>query len=283
MTWMIWALLSAVSTAAERAANRFSLANKEQYFDYMLAYNLGALVCVTLVTATSTQGFDLPADPMTILWLMTSGLLWFFGCVYSFKADQHSEVSVTALISQLKILFMFVAGIWIFGESMSGLKFVGLLLILGGLALRLQVKGAFNKGTVFKTLAVVITSGATLVDKSLSTKVSPGILAIAGYLLPFIFSIFVGRKFLHSFWDYLLSLQFRPLLIGVLSGVAHYALIRSFVGGPLSAVIPIYYLHIVFTFLLGVLFLNEKKDLARKSVAAALVTLGAVAVKLAGK
>lgn len=281
MTWMLWAVLSAISTAAERAANRFILSNRSHYVDYMIAYNLGAMIFVTI--AGSLEGFQIPSDSATLGWLSLSGFLWFFGCVYSFKADQSAEVSLTALISQLKLLFMFVAGVWLFNEAISAPKFFGVILILIGLIIRLQIKGSFNRGTVFKFLAVVITSGATLVDKSLSSVVSAGTLAIAGYLLPLVFSIFMGRAHLPSFSQYLRHERFRPLLIGALSGVAHYSIIKAFTTGPLSAVIPIYYLHIVFVFIIGVLFLNERKDLPRKALAALLVVIGAIIIRSSAK
>ncbi len=278
MSWLLWAVLSAICTALERAANRFSLANRSRYVDYMLAYNIGAILFVTF--AGSLEGFQLPNNATQVGWLAVSGLLWFFGCVYSFKADQSAEVSLTALVSQMKLLFMFVAGVWIFNETISFSKFLGVILVLIGLIVRLQVRGSFNRGTVFKTLAVIITSGATLIDKSLSQSVSAGTLAIGGYLLPLVFTVIMARKHLSSFVDYCQKEKLRPLLIGVLSGIAHFALIKAFTGGPLSVVIPIYYLHIVFVFMIGILFLNERQHLKRKVLAALFVVAGAIIIRL---
>jgi drug/metabolite transporter (DMT)-like permease len=278
LNWLVWLFLAIVAIAVEKCLNRYYLSNTNNHWEYMIGYNLGALLLLLVFILCTSISFTFNGFYITLL--IVSGCMWFLLCLFAFKADQFAEVTFTSLISQFQFILVSIGGILFFKEVITVNKTLGTLLILAGLVILIRKKDIlYNRGIIYKFIAVFSLSVALLLDKKIVSFYEPIIIAVSGYVLPMILSVGLKPSMVIPSWQLAKKLKFKNILLGALGCFGYFALISAFKNTPISIIYPLFQLHVVLTIFLGVIFLKEKKDLQRKVLAALAILAGSIVLK----
>lgn len=280
MSWIIWTTIAMALTSTEQVLNRRILSRNTGHWEYLVGYNAGAMIALVLICVMFSQRLgSIPAAAVPLLLL--SGLLWFVGCYFSFKADQRVEVSATSLVGQVQLVLVFLGGIFLLGESISFTKIAGSLCVVLGIAfLGDSLRGVCRRGLFFKVIAASAIAGALLVDKRLSGIVSPIVISVFGYLIPTAIAVGVRPGRIGAVIRSSRDMHFSNVALGMVGALAYYSLLRAFVVQEVSTAFPIYQGYLLLTILAAHFFLREQGRLEVKLVAAATVVLGAACLSV---
>ncbi|MBI4406064.1 MAG: EamA family transporter [Deltaproteobacteria bacterium] len=271
MPWILWLLIAIFGAAIERICNRYVIFKSGKEWEYMLGYNIGAMV---LLAALMGKGFGrIEAWILGLLFL--SGCFWFVYCWLSFKADRFVEVTVTSILSQLQVVFVCLGGIVFFEEKLAAIQWTGIIVVLLGLCILIQPRQVtLSKGVYYKLISTVAMSAALLFDKKLISVCDPAVVALSGFLIPTLIAITCHPKNVGAASRFIFESRFLNVLMGALAALTYYSIVKAFSVAPISIVFSIFQLSVVLTVLLGILFLHEKDRIMAKLAAAVMVALG---------
>ncbi len=273
---MNWYSLAIISVVLLAIANLFQRALMEDAESSTISYSLVfQLACGALVgVAAGLHGFSLPPMPRLIPNFILTGVLYGTGTLLLLKALQRAEVSEVTVLKSSSGLWTIAVATLFFGESLTALNIVGIVLIFvsvvivvyGRNALRFGREGlyalgaAFCYGTAFANDAFILRYADAL---SYTT---------AAFLLPAIFIFLIRPRVVFE-----LKPLARPatvvkmIFLAVTYSASAILLYLAYQrGGAISRLAPINQSVIVLTVMLGAVFLNERDRLWKK-VAAALV------------
>jgi uncharacterized membrane protein len=275
MHWQWMVLIAVLAASFEKIFNRLFLADGDAHWEYLVGYNIGALLLLFGITS-SIQTSDLSGSmPLLIL----SGVLWFLACYLSFRADQLVEVGLTSFLTQIHIVLVFIGGWLLLGEGLTIEKASGALLIVMGLMGRGIWNIGSKRGAIYKLLSVGFMSAALLADKVLSNRVDTALIAIFGFGVPLLLAVLIAPKKVQRAFDFSKKLYFGNVAMGALGCVSYYFLIKAMITAPVSVVVGLFQTKLLVTIVLAHLILGENEKFFSRSVAAAIVVLGAVVMQ----
>lgn len=252
--------------------------DKSNPYSYTIVFHflLGFLVLITGLIRGSN--FSLFSGNVYILFLAAA--LWGICQVFLFKALQLVEASELTIMSGLRVVITILASIFFLNQVFTGLNILGTLLILASTFLVAKFGKGFklNKGLGY-TLAMTFFGGLAIVADSANVQ-HYDVLAYSTYsnFLSGLFILAFYSKSLQQ-WKHFLQPNFLvkmlPLAVFSASQGVLYLLALSY-GGNTAQVGTIRQASVIVTVLLAVIFLKERNDLARKFVAAILVTVGVI-------
>lgn len=192
-----------------------------------------------------------------------------------FYLRKHVEVSQLQPVMQSGLVAGFAASIIILGEPLTGKKFLGTLIILGGvLLINLDKKLNVNKYAFFAIAISSALSVAGVVDKVASPHFPLFFYAMMIWILPLAYiAIPVKRT---EITTAVRGGTWRIPLLASLNALSLVFLVRALQLGEASSVIPVMATVSVATVLGGVVILKERKDWPIKLLAGLLVTLGII-------
>ncbi len=274
MIWTGWIALAIIAAASEKCLNRFFLADGTDYWGYLIGYNIGAILFVLGFSGLPSLPHDSSQYPL----LGISGFLWLMVCVFTFKADQYAEVSVTSVISRLQLILICLGGMFFFGEKISNLGFVGLLLISFGLILlgfrKKMTSFRANPGVTYKLLSVAVISAVFLIDKGLIQHIDAKTITFFGYATPLLFALISSPKRVLPALRLTRKLKFMNMGLGALSCLSYYGLVQAMKSAPISLVVPLFQLELVLVLIAGYFILNERDGFFKKLAASVVILIG---------
>jgi transporter family protein len=277
MSWVIWIIIAIFSASLEKCLNRLFLSKSSQEWEYMLGYNIGALLLLISVTLSEIGSIGLTSN---LCLLILSGAIWFISCLYTFKADRFAEVSLTSIISQLQVALVCFGGIVFFGESLTYVQVLGVALVVMGLCFLFHKSGwKFNLGIFYKLISVTAMTCALLLDKYLVSIYDGSIVAISGFLVPSVIIMVLQPKKVVAGIKFVFEHRFYNIAIGILGGLGYLALLKAMALAPLAVVFPAFQINIILTVLLGIWLLKEKEHIIPKIISAIIVLLGTILLK----
>lgn len=273
MTWWIWLTVAVLLTSIEQVLNRVSLSKHPQHWEYLLGYNAGALLTIVLLLRPDFSEVTLTSLPLLLL----SGAAWFMACLFGFKADEHVEVSSTALMTQLQLVLVFLGGLYFFSESASYLKLAGVGLVLFGVSLYGgTLRHAHRLGIFFKMIGVTAMGSALLFDKRLTQLTDAAVIPTFGFMIPMVLAVTLKPHRLVESLEFTRKLRFVNVALGAIGALAYYSLIRAFAVADISTVYPLYQLNLLLTLLIGHYLLSDRGSITVKLAGSAVIILGSL-------
>ncbi len=204
--------------------------------------------------------------------------------VTNVKALQYLEASVFSILYNLRIILTTVLGILFLGESTELLRILGGVIILLAIITVKQRSSHKNnsKGVWWAIAAVVALSFLNLTEKTLVNSIGfldyfP-IAAVLAAVVMWGYLIASKRKI-----DKKLLLQPKMLQLMVLRALSGYGFSLALAAGALISVANyISGMGVIFTVLLGVIWLRERDYLFRKILATVVAVVGLTFVLLSG-
>lgn len=132
MSWLTWALLSAVFAAATAILAKIGVAGIDSNFATAIRTSVVLLFTWLIAFGTSKVGSFHVASGKTWLFLVLSGLATGVSWLCYFRALQLGPASRVAPIDKLSVALVILFGILFLGEKLTFGKGVGGLLIVAG-------------------------------------------------------------------------------------------------------------------------------------------------------
>jgi uncharacterized membrane protein len=243
------------------------------------------------------EPYVLSMSIVSILVMIVSGILYMGAMLFYLQAIQSAEASVVAPLFQTSILFTFILGYLILGETLSGINAIGAVLIVFG-SITLSLDASFHFGKLkMKTLVsmlicTLILAFSTVIFKYFAiqeqfwgttfwTYVGEAIFGIGILLVPRYFKQF--SLLLKTNTKALLAVNGSNELINLGGGLGvRFASLLA----PVVIISAISSTTTLFVFIFGIIltiflpkFAREdlsKRNLIQKGIAAVLVTIGVI-------
>ncbi len=251
----------------------------------LLINAFASLFCIFMVIEDiSSQRFAISYMGLDWFLLVAGSIITAFAFYGQFIALEHLPASEQALLSRASILTSTFGGILLLGETTSGIKLVGIFLVLLGIIISSIRKGKFvyNKWVFVQLITSIGFGLSVLLDKVVSPHFSSGI-----YLFVSVFITSLGLLLLAK-WKNVLKNIFSfnkgyyvfALFASFLFITAYYVVISVYgLGGDVVIVTALTQIKLPLIVLGGYYIYNEKNDLPQKILGIISVLVGIVLLK----
>lgn len=225
----------------------------------------------------------LPQDPKIYLLLGLSIIFYTISDRLNTTVRSGIEASTFSVINQLSTVFMIVAGVLFFKELFVLNKFLGAALIVFSNVLIFfkKGKGKPNKYVVLGILANICFSIALFLDVNNSDNFNLPIYVATtlGFPIILIF-IFERIKFSDIKEEYKNGNKKAIWITSITWSLSILAQLRAYQLGEVSIVAPLCALSVILNVIVGYIFLKEKDNMLKKIIAAILIILGVILIKV---
>ncbi|XLQ19697.1 MAG: GRP family sugar transporter [Candidatus Moraniibacteriota bacterium] len=221
----------------------------------------------------------LPMDWTIYAWLVLAILFYTVNDRFKAVGFKHLDVSEVSVLTQLSKVFLMLYGVFIFKEYVSLENAIGaILIILGGIIITFK-KGVFvfNKYVVLLIVAALAMATALSIDVAISKHFNLALYLLVTFALPAVIVFVVERKDIHNLKkEYNLNkdTQKHYFITGISFAFAILFYLMALRQGQVSVVAPLSSVVVALNVLVGYLFLKEKNDPIKRSIAAILVIIG---------
>jgi bacterial/archaeal transporter family protein len=132
MTWIFWALLSALFAAATALLAKVGVEHIDSNLATAIRTTVVLIFTWTIALSLNAHHGISAINRQSWLFLVLSGLCTGLSWLCYFRALQIGPVSGVAPIDKLSVAIVILAGWLFFGESMSPMKITGGLLVTAG-------------------------------------------------------------------------------------------------------------------------------------------------------
>lgn len=224
----------------------------------------------------------LPQNKLVYLFLTLACIFYALSDRLSTTARKGIEGSTFGMIKQLSTVFMIFAGLLFFKEKFIITKFIGAILIVFGNIFVFYKRGAFNNKYIFiGLLASICATIALFIDVSYSREFNLPIYIAFTLIVPSILIFLFERV---SFKD--LKSEFnnsnRTILmtICISNALTNILKLLAYKLGEVSIVAPLCSLTIILNVIFGYICLKERNNLSKKIIAALVIILGIILIRL---
>lgn len=275
--WLLFAIIAAISGGARSLLHR-AVMKTEDALSYAFVENaITAAVFIPLLTIE----FSLPGQIEAWALVLLSAFLWSIIALVSMKSYKHSEVSIREPVSHSRIIIVFFLSVFLLSEAVMAEKIAGTLLIFAGMIIityeRKDRLGKLkDRGVQLTLVASILMALVTIVDKYGLNYFAPGTYGFIVYVIPAaILGIFASRKMkgianlAHNKGIYVLAAI-------ILGAVFYYFNLKALEAAEASIVFPVIRMSTMVAVLGGIIFLGERKDIAKKLASTIIIIAGAV-------
>jgi drug/metabolite transporter (DMT)-like permease len=231
-----------------------------------------------------SKNFLVSFDGFDWLLLIAAGIITTFAFYGQFLALEHLPASEQALLSRVSLLTSTLGGILLLGETTSGIKLVGIVLVLIGIIVSSirQGKFVYNKWVFVQIFTSMGFGLSILIDKVVSPHFSSGI-----YVFISAFTTALGllllaksKNVLKGMFSFKKSYYGFALLASFLAISAYYVVIRVYgMGGNVVIVTALTQIKLPLIIFGGYYIYGEKNDLPQKIIGVITVLAGIILLK----
>lgn len=218
------------------------------------------------------------------LLLIISTFLSVFAFWGLFTSLQNLPVSEQILLSRASVLTYTLGGILLLGENVTGIKALGLLIILLGIIISSIRKGkfVFNKWAIIQVISSIGFGFTVIIDNVISQNFSSGIYVLIQVFTSMLGLIILGYLLKEFPTKEKLSSKYIgvSLLAGLVSILGYFFVIKSYsLGGFVSISGAIGQIKIPIAVLGGYFIYKERENLLPKIIGAVTVIIGLILIK----
>ena len=228
-------------------------------------------------------GMKLSENKLVYLFLTLACIFYALSDRLSNEARKGIEASTFGMIKQLSTVLMIFAGLIFFKEKFIITKFVGAIIIILSNILVFYKKGALknDKYVWIGLLASMCSAIALFIDVSYSGQFNLPIYCAFTIGVPSILIFIFERISIKELKEELNKSNKKIVLTVCITNVLSILIkLSAYELGKVTIVAPLCSLTIILNVIVGYIFLKEKKDLLKKFIAATLIVLGIILIKL---
>ena len=224
-----------------------------------------------------------PSDYRTYLLLGIACVFYAITDRVNTTARRGLDVSTYSILGQLSTVFLIAWGIIFFKEAIVIKKMIGALLILIGNVIVLYRKGKFelNKYVVFSLLGNLAMSIGVSVDVGISDQFNMPIYVALTLIVPSLILLLVDKVKISNVIDEFKNGNKKSIvLVGCTWGIMIITMLRAYQFGSVTTIAPIASITTILNVFVAYFYLKEKNSLLKKVLAALIVILGIVLIKV---
>jgi len=261
----------------------YKIATKSSKNDGALTILLQFLSGLIVLLFVPLFKLQFPSDIKTYIFLGIACIFYAITDRVNTTARRGLDVSTYSILGQLSTVFLIVWGIIFFKETVVLKKIIGALLILIGNVIVLYRKGKFelNRYVVYSLLGNLAMSIGVSVDVGISDKFNMPIYAASTLIIPSLILFLVDKvKTSDVVSEYKNGNKNAILLVSGSWGIMIIAMLRAYQFGSVTTIAPICSITTIINVFVAYFLLKEKNSLMKKVIAALIVILGIVLIKI---
>ena len=252
---------------------------KDGALTILLQFLSGAL---TLVLAPF-YAFQFPSEPTVYIFLALACIFYAASDRINTTARRGLESSVFSILEQLSTVFVITWGILFFKEAVVLKKILGALLIIAGNVFVIYRKGKFklNKYIILSILGNLALSIGMSIDVGISDHFNVPIYVAITLIVPSLILLIAERvnpkdiikEFKHGN-------KWAIMMVGLTWGTAMLLRLRAYQFGDITTIAPLCAIKTILNVFAAYFFLKERDSLPKKIIAAIIVILGIIIIKI---
>lgn len=285
MGWFLFAASGvALFTALDLLQRKMSIAVKFPRA-MSVVFNLWAagLTLILFLLVGGYKNLSFPRDPKDWLIMLFALAMYAMFERNRFLASKLLEASVFAITSNVGLAVAFIGSIFIYGETLTPAKIVGVALIILSLIMvsigdhikKVSMKGIFVAVSIYFFLGL-----GWMLDKWGALTFTPNTYTVLGWIIPLVFIYFPYVKPAELKYEAKRS-GWKIVLLAVINVLGYFLQLKALTMGEAIVVIPVVQTFMLFTVLLGIVLLGERDHIGRKLTAAAIGFAGALLLIIA--
>jgi len=272
--WVLFTLFSGLSSIGFNYINRYILRNGDDSTSYAWWFEFFRTI---IYLPFCFIFLDSPMDFISVFPLIALGVTEFFGIYVYMKMHANSDLSISTIVSQLRLVWVPLIAYLFLGERLIIKEYIGIgLILLGQIVVAIKGKIYLDKGIKFALISSVFVSLGNIFAKSASSNYASPIIVLA-MGMPTIFGFpFLMKNGMVRIKN-LGKIRWKKILLAtVFNAVTMLFLVKALKFGEVSKVIGFFQSISVLGVITGILFLGENQNIKRKMVGGILVVLGII-------
>lgn len=261
----------------------YKIATKSSKDDGALTVLLQFLGGIIVLLFIPLFKFNIPTNVSTYVMLGIACIFYAIADRVNTTARRGLEVSIYSILGQLSTVFVILWGLIFFKEAIVIKKIIGALLILFGNVAVLYKKGKFewNKYILFSLLGNLALSIGISVDVGISDKFNMPIYVAATLIVPSLILLIFERIKIKNIIDEYKNGNKKAINIVCLTwGIMIISMLRAYQYGSVTTIAPLCSITTILNVFVAYFMLKEKDQMPRKILAAIIVILGIVLIKI---
>lgn len=281
MEWLVYVILYLIFAVIFNQA--YKVSTKTLIKPGALTILLEVIASLSILLLIPFFEIKFPTDPKVYLFLGLSIIFYTISDRLNTTVRSGIEASTFSVINQLSTVFMIFAGVLFFKDPFVLNKFIGAILIVFSNILIFYKKGSGkpNKYILLGVVANLCFTVALFLDVNNSDNFNLPIYTALTLGVPARL-IFIFEKIkLSDIKEEFKNGNKKAMLITSLSwSLSIVAQLRAYQLGNVSVVAPLCALSVILNVIVGYILLKEKEDLPKKIMAALLIILGIILIKV---
>ncbi len=238
-------------------------------------YLVAGILLIPILDLSTLYRLDLIAS---LLLVLNAGL-WIFASILEMRSYENLNASSGEIFGTLTFIVTMVAGIGLFGESVSAVKIIGFTAIISGIVLETWDGAVSWRGARYRLAAAVLTALGVILNKWLAESgVGHAAIVLSGYFLPGLFYLWMSRRSRASWRTIFTTSPVLVAIVPVLSAISFSTAVAAYKHGMLTVTEAIFQSGIILVIVIEVLVMRMYRRFARRSASVVLCFAGACAV-----
>ena len=278
MIWILLALGSVFLFTFQNLLQRILAVDSKHPRAMAMLFNLiGALIALLIFIAGGPfKNFTLSSNPKAWAILIIASFCYAMFERGRFTAAKLLDASVLTIVANIGVFIAFIGSIFLYSESLTTNKLLGGALIIGALfmvSFNRKLKKFSIKGLIIAVLIYIMLGLGWMLDKLGAQFFSAGMYNIFIWTIPIIFIYFPYIKFSVIKSELKLT-TWKIFLLAGLNVVGYLMQLKALETTEATKVIPIVQTSTILTVFMGIIFLKERENIAKKIIAGVMALIG---------
>ena len=281
MNWFIWLIIYLILGVIFDQS--YKITTKKMTNSGALTVLLEFIACISIIVFIPFFEMKFPSDIRVYVSLGLSVIFYALSDRLNTTVRNGIEASTFSIIRQLSNVFLIFAGFIFFKEPFVINKFIGAILIILSNILIFYQRGdkKLNKYVLLGILSNIFYTIAMFLDLNNSDKFNLPFYVLITLGVPIILiSIAEKIKFSDIKNEFVNGNKKAIIITAVTWSTCIIAQLRAYQLGEVSIVSPLSSLTVILNVFVGYLFLKEKDNMVKKVIAAILIVLGIILIKV---
>lgn len=279
--WLLYVILYLI--LATIFTQFFKVATKTMQKTGALTVLLQLLAGITALLLCPLFEIKFPTNASVYIMLGVSVIFYAITDRVNTTVRSGIEASTFSMLKQLSTTFMIFAGLIFFNEPFIATKFIGALLIIVSNILIFYQKGKFefNKYIALGILGNIAFTVALFLDVNISDNFNLPFYVATTLIVPAILIMIFERIKPSEIKNELVNGNKKAIAITAIAwGLSIISQLRAYQLQKVTIVAPLCALTVMLNVIVGYLFLKEKDNMLRKIIAAILIIISVVLIKI---
>lgn len=280
MSWQLLTAISVLTFSISVLLQRLLLhKDKSDPIAYVVMFQ--GLVAIIITIYALIIGFQMPDIKALWLPMLATFVLFGIGHVIYAHTLRLVEASIFAILFATYAIWVMLAGLILFNESITGWQILGSLLLFASIGLLVERRGQLklDKSTWLGLLTGVFYGLAVVAWVYVGRRADTASWTAISFAGPTLVVLLANPKVTPKLKTFLKGDKLnRLILLGIFFSIQALTQLEAYRKGNASLIAPLLQTNIIVTILLAIIFLHERTRLWHKATAALVCFLGVLLI-----